>query len=313
MAICKILATAITALSTLSSAVAPAIAKPTSCGFAQSFNQKDEQGTKTVKVFRAGQQAEIEEGRPFAFVVPNVKVNTDGTRISYKADDPYGRNGAINDIRNAFRNHKWPVSKFEKVRDAQWRPVEETWKVLSRKIIEEDKRPGREGLPCMDPAGFLVSMTADTAIDGGFNKVGDCDQSKWIDALTVPALVLPGGSPFQDYGAGKRSIVIAMSVDDGRRLAYGIVGDIGPADEIGEASVEMNRILNGLADGDIPKSRSDAKARFQAGRTVFLVLPGKKNVVPRPITRESVGALAKARFDEWGGKERLELCLDELK
>jgi hypothetical protein len=313
MPVCKTFSAAITALSMLSFVVEPAMATPTSCGFSLSFAQKDEQGAKTVKVFRAGQNAEIGGSRPLAFVVPNVKVNTDGTRISYKADDPFGRNGAINDIRNAFRNHKWPVSKFEKVRDANWQPVQETWKVLSRKIIEEDKRPGREGLPCMDSAGFLVSMTADTAIEGGFNNVGDCDQSKWIDALTVPALVLPGGSPFQDSGARKRSIVIAMSLDGDRRLAFGIVGDTGPGDEIGEASVEMNRILNGLADGDIPKNRSDAKARFQAGRTVFLVLPGQENVVPRPITGESVGALAKARFEEWGGKERLELCLDELK
>lgn len=313
MTMCKTLTTAITVISFLTTTAIPAFAAPIACDFAVAFNQKDENGTKDVKVFQAGKKAEVGGIRPYAFIVPDVKVNTDGTRISYKVDDPRGQSGAINNIRNAYRNSDRPVADFERVRDANWQPTEDTWKVLSRKIIEEDKRPGRKGLPCMDAAGYLVSMTADTAIVGGFNKVGDCDQSKWIDALTVPALVLPGGSPFQPNGAVTRSIVIAMTLDGPRRIAYGIVGDSGPRDEIGEASVEMNRILNGLPDGEIPKNRSDAKSRFQAGKTVFLVLPGKNNLVARPITGASVQKAAKARFEEWGGQQRLELCLSELK
>ncbi|HEV7305563.1 hypothetical protein [Ensifer sp.] len=295
----------------LAAGIAPNGADAASCGFALAFTQSDEGGAKSVKVYEATADKAGSQ-RPFAFVVPHVKVNTDGTRISYKSDDPRGQNGAINDIRNAFRNHKRPISDFEAIRDAGWKPIDKVWQVLSPNIIEKDNRPGKVGMPCMDENGYLVSMTADTAVNGGFNRVGDCDQKKWIDALTVPALVLPGGSPFQKDGAGKRSAVVAMTVGEGQQVALGMVGDTGPGDEIGEASVEMNRILNGLPPGTIPNSRADAKARFQAGRTVFLVFPGDDNRVPRPINAETVKAFTESRFKAWGGKDRLTGCLSEL-
>ena len=256
----------------------PATSQHADCRFSFSFNQADEGGKQTVRVFRSGPEPGLGGVRPFAFVVPNVKVNTDGTRISYKADDPRGQNGAINDIRNAYRNHKRPLSDFEAIRDAGWRPVERVWQVLSPNIIEMDKRAGREGMPCMDDKGYLVSMTADVAKAGGFNRVGDCDQSKWIDALEIPAFVLPGASKFQAEGVKTRSVVIAMTTTPPNRIALGIVGDSGPRKEIGEASVEMNRILNGLPDGDVPSGRQDAKNRFQAGETIFLVEIGRAHV-----------------------------------
>lgn len=311
MDICKTVANLLLTASGVFTSVG-ASAATEACGFKLEFTQADEGGTKSVRVYRAGAGAKVGDERPFAFVVPNVKVNTDGTRISYKVDDPRGQNGAINNIRNAYRNPKKPVSDFEQIRDAGWKPASRVWEVLSRNIIEEDARIGRKGLPCMDSAGYLVSMTADVAVDGGFNKVGDCDQSKWIDALTVPALVLPAGSKFQSNGAGKRNVVVAISLGSERRVAVGIVGDTGPADEIGEASVEMNRILNGLPVGAIPVNRQDAKDRFQAGKTVFLVLPGSGNRVPRPITADTVSAFAAERLKEWGGLERLEGCLSKL-
>lgn len=69
-------------------AMTPAQGAPNSCGFMQAFNQPDENGTQTVHVYQGSSSAAIGGVRPFAFVVPDVKVNTDGTRISYNADDP---------------------------------------------------------------------------------------------------------------------------------------------------------------------------------------------------------------------------------
>lgn len=279
------------------------------CPLQQAFTQPDEGGAVSVKVFRAGSGGAIDGVRPLFFKVPNLKVNTDGTRISYKADDPRGQNGAINNIRNAYNNSARPVSDFEAIRDANWLPRSRVWQVLSDSIIEKDARPGREGLPCMDDKGFLVSMTADTAVAGGFNRVGDCDQSKWIDAATVPALVIPQSSQFGTLGVKKRSVVVAMTTAAPRRVVLGIVGDAGPSKELGEASVAMNGQLNGLASGALPANRQDAIARFQAPSVIVMVLPGNANVSPRPVTAASVEAFAKSRFDAWGGKARLEACL----
>jgi Fungal chitosanase of glycosyl hydrolase group 75 len=289
---------------------APAQSAGDACGFVRAFNQPDEGGAQSVHVYRGGASATIGGARPFAFVVPDVKVNTDGTRISYAADDPRAKTKAINDIRNAYNRPSRPISDFEAVRDAGWKPSARVWDVLSSKIIEKDARPGQEGRPCLDDKGFLVSMTAIRAKNSGVQ--GDCDQSKWIDALTVPAFVLPGGSQFEQGGVSLGNIIVGLTLREPRKIVLGIVGDIGPHNEIGEASVEMNRILNGLPQGAIPTNRLDAEDRFQGPKTLFLILPGHTNRISQPINAESVKSSAEARFDAWGGKSRLEACMPEI-
>jgi hypothetical protein len=83
-------------------------------------------------------------------------------------------------------------------------------------------------------------------------------------------------------------------------MALGIVGDTGPEHEIGEASVAMHRILNGLPEGAVPTNRADAERRIQGPRTILLVLPGEKNRAPRPLDAASVKAFAEARLNAWG-------------
>ena len=290
-------------------ALTPAQGAPDACGFTRAFDQPDENGRQTVHVYQGSSSAGIGGVRPFAFVVPDVKVNTDGTRISYNADDPRAKTKAINDIRNAYRDPSRPVQDFEKIRDAGWQPTSGVWEVLSSAIIEKDKRPGKEGLPCLDEKNYLVSMTALRATTSG--TAGDCDQSKWVDALTVPAFVLPGGSRFQQGGASVGNVVVALALGD-RRMALGIVGDTGPAKKIGEASVEMNRILNGLPAGAIPTNRIDAEKRFQGPKTILLIFPGAANRISQPINASTVSAFAEARLNAWGGKGRLEACLSEI-
>ena len=277
---------------------APAQAAGDACGFVRAFSQPDEGGAQTVHVYRGAASADISGVRPLAFVVPDVKVNTDGTRISYAADDPRAKTKAINDIRNAYNNPKRPISDFEAVRDAGWKPSARVWSVLSSTIIEKDARPGQEGRPCLDDKGFLVSMTAIRAKNGGVQ--GDCDQSKWVDALTVPAFVLPGGSQFEQSGAGVGNIIAGLTLHQPRQIVLGIVGDIGPHSEIGEASVEINRILNGLPQGTIPSNRVDAEKRFQGPKTLFLILPGQSNRISQPINAEICEVIRRGSFQRLG-------------
>ncbi|MGH7784565.1 MAG: hypothetical protein ACREO5_12080 [Candidatus Binatia bacterium] len=278
------------------------------CHFSVSFTRPDEGGTRSVRVFEGRSEPALHGMKPLLFVVPDVKVNTDGTKISYKVDDPRARNGAINDIRNAMRaGHT--IAEFEQLAQNDWQPLTRTWQVLSSAVIEKDRRTGK---PCVTADNFLVSMTADVSVAGARDRVGDCDQTKWIDALTVPALVLPGGSQFQAKGAKTRSFVVAMTLKGPERIAFGIVGDTGPAKELGEASVEMNRILNGLPDNDKPNSNSDAVRRFQGPKSVILIFPGSENRLAHPVTAERVQSEVEARFDAWGGKPRLAACLHEI-
>jgi hypothetical protein len=287
------------------------------CGFQLSFTRPDERGTTTVKVFRGKPVPELGDIRPLLFIT-TLKVNTDGTKISYHVRDVTGRRCqsnpsatpcAINNVRNAFTDSDRPVSVFEAVRDAGF-PNPKTWQVLSESIIEKNKQTKK---PCITPDGYLVSMTADVAVDGGHNRAGDCDQSKWIDALTAPAVVLPGGSQFFAQNVKKRSLVVGFSRSATNRTVYGIVGDVGPDDEIGEANIAMNRKLNGLAEDDQPKHRQDAIDRFQAGRTAVLLFPGSEFVLKRPITGERITEAGESALTRFGGTEKVYRCIhDEI-
>ncbi|MCI0736633.1 MAG: hypothetical protein L0Y50_10250 [Beijerinckiaceae bacterium] len=278
------------------------------CHFSVSFTRPDEGGSRSVRVYEGRSEPALHGMKPLLFVVPDVKVNTDGTRISYKVDDPRARNGAINNIRNAMRA-RHSIAEFERLAQSDWQPLSRTWQVLSGAVIEKDRRTGK---PCVTADNFLVSMTADVAVAGAQDRIGDCDHSKWIDALSIPALVLPGGSKFQAKGAKTRSLVVAMTLTGPERIAFGIVGDTGPANELGEASVEMNRILRGLPDGDKPNSYRDAVRRFQGPKSVILIFPGTENRLAYPVTAERVLSEVEARFDAWGGKPRLAACLHEI-
>ncbi len=288
------------------------------CGFSHSFTRPDEGGTTSVKVYQGAAVAALGGVKPLLFIT-SLKVNTDGTKISYHVDDVTGRRCAtnpaatpcaINNIANSFRNHNRPVSDFEAVRDAGY-PLPRTWQVLHDQIIEKSSATGK---PCVTPDGYLVSMTADVAVAGGFGAVGNCDQAKWIDALTMPALVLPKGpTEFRTKGMRKRSLMVAVSRSSTRRVVPGIVGDFGPVDELGEANIAMNRALNGLADSEQPKHYGDAKARFQAGRTAVLLLPGSGNVLSRPISGARIAEAGTAALTAFGGAEKLYRCIrDEV-
>lgn len=316
MRIAKLAILVTVAILSISSAIAaPASAGAAGCGFAKAFERPDEAGKQKLPVYRAQADPGIGGAMPLAFVSP-LKVNTDGTRISYKVDDPRARNGAINDIRNALRKGK-TIADFEAIAAANWLPLAKTWSILSSDIIEKDTRPTGKGMPCVDTDKYLISMTADVSIAGGFDKQGDCDPSKWIDALTIPAIVLPspsGGSKteFDAVTATVRSAVVVMTLAGPRRLVFGIVGDKGPPAELGEATVEMNRMLNGLPEGAIPKSYADAVARFQGPKSIVLIFPGKQNRLPYPVTPDRVAKFTQAIFDAWGGETRLVGCLGEI-
>lgn len=278
----------------------PAVAD---CKVQRAFVRADERGTRTVPVFEGERSPALNGNRPLFFVVPSVKVNTDGTSRSYNRDDPRAQRLAINDMRNAMKRGK-TIAEFEGVAAANW-PLPLTWSVLLPNVIEADKASGK---PCVDAQGYMVSMTSDVAVLGGFARVGDCDQSKWLDALEIPALVLPGGATqFHAREASTRSPVVAMALGT-RNLAPGIVGDHGPADELGEASVEMNRMLQGLPPGTVPTSNRDAIARFQGPRSVVMVMPGNSLRLARPIDAASTATRVQALFDAWGGKAKLAEC-----
>ncbi len=300
----------------LLSASVAAGAQDQSCGFVPAFSRIDEGGSARVTVYEGRADPRIGGVKPLLFLT-SLKGNTDGTRISYNVADPRAERLAINDVRNAMPRGR-TIADFEAIARAGWMPPSTTWSILLPGVIEKDRRTGK---PCIDKDGYLVSMTSDIAVAGGWNRVGDCGQDKWIDALSVNALVLPKPSKAGDRSiptefdarvATNRTPVVAMTLGADRRIAYGLVGDKGPIDQRGEASVAMNRTLNGLDPADRPSNYADAKRRFQAPRSALLLFPGERNRIARPLTGDRVTAATRTLFDAWGGRARLDRCLAEL-
>jgi Fungal chitosanase of glycosyl hydrolase group 75 len=291
----------------------PATTFAQACGFQPAFQRQDERGTRRVTVYEAAPIANMNGIRPLAFVT-DLKVNTDGTQRSYHQDDPRGLTRSINNVLNAMPRGR-SLADFERIRDRNWEPIAEARRVLSPNVIEFSRADGK---PCRSSDGYLVSMTADVAVAGGWERVGDCDQSKWIDALSTPALVLPSPvsrrSPteFDQRGAVMRSLVVAATVNAPLRISYGIVGDRGPVSELGEASVAMNRELRGLAETDVPANYRDAIRRFSGGRSFVLIFPSEAYRVSYPLTAQRVRQESRAAFERWGGEARLRDCLREI-
>lgn len=91
----------------------------------------------------------------------------------------------------------------------------------------------------------MVSMTA--LQDPKINDA--CDLAKYVDAVTVPALVIPKGSNgFSARNVHVGGLAVVMPRHD-KAPIYAVVGDIGPADELGEGTVGLARLaLNKTAD-----------------------------------------------------------------
>ncbi|MFH0343331.1 MAG: hypothetical protein ACHBNF_14675, partial [Chromatiales bacterium] len=74
----------------LASAASPVAMAAGRCDFQRVFTRPDENGAATVKVFEAKAVSLPSGKRPLLFIT-SLKVNTDGTKISYHQDDPTGR------------------------------------------------------------------------------------------------------------------------------------------------------------------------------------------------------------------------------
>ena len=68
-------------------------------------------------------------------------------------------------------------------------------------------------------------------------------KGQYLDAATLPYVVVPGVSTRWDYKAAGVSMGSVVAVIYGDKVEYGIIGDIGPTSIIGEASYAMAQRL----------------------------------------------------------------------
>ena len=186
--------------------------------------------------------------------------NTDGTARSYKVSDFWGKKAALNNLCNAMsdacedlktepqkRNRREITQAAEKT---GWPADQLEVTKISPAIIAFNA----DGKPCTDANGFLVSATPLK-----YKAITDnCRHDRYIDALTVSAIVLPK-DPVDPANPGKRipSGFSKLNAKQGDLVAvwklgqsavhFAVVGDYGPASKLGEASIALHGRLLGKA------------------------------------------------------------------
>ncbi len=284
------------------------------CNMAFGFAQPDRDGTRSVAVWQDAKK----EALLFA---DTMNVNTDGTRRSYSVTDFWGEapDGAINNLCNAMSDACAGLNSeqlrarrilTQGARDKGW-PAD----MLARTKISPSIIPFKNGKPCPEVNGYLISATAlhKTSI------TDQCDIDNYVDALTTSAIVLPKRSkrdvptPFDESGA-KIGDLAAVVSGDGRIVKFAVVGDTGPSRELGEISVALAGSLLGKTAPPVNYREIRGRPPFQGkgwtvGNTFVLVFPNTRSAAAPYLNQSRIDEDGSAALAKWGGMPRLQACM----
>jgi Fungal chitosanase of glycosyl hydrolase group 75 len=213
---------------------------------------------------------------PIFFVV-GFHTNTDGARHSYSVKDPWGERDAFNNLCNAMHGECHDLSTkpqrlarmsaVQAAAQAGWPPNQLAATRLSEKVIVM-----KNGKPCpLIDSEFLVSATA---LHRPHMK-DVCDIQNYTDSSTVPAIVIPGGpSELSSRGVGVGDIVAVLR-PGAAQAVFGVVGDTGDSNKLGEASMAMNQLLLKLP---APANYKAIKNGWDVPTAYVMVFPNSKDL-----------------------------------
>ena len=256
----------------------------------------------------------------------NLRVNTDGSPLSYHPQDPRGRTKAINNVCNAivvrrtnsnanlcFTNFSKAIQVFEQFRDSNFQIVPSGFRITWQNVLATVRENGKD-VPCVfrsgEFEGYFGSLTA--LRNNVTTDRGECDINDQVNPMTVPALVLASGqNPVVNFGAKLGDLVIAFNPRT-QLFTAAIIGDRGPKDNLGEGSVSLNMKLLGTTTPPTNKQET-FQLSIENTKVLIAIIPGT-NVfnVAKPYTAENINQ----RIDKWrteAGFESLDKLLDMMK
>jgi hypothetical protein len=256
----------------------------------------------------------------------NLRVNTDGSPLSYHPQDPRGRTKALNNICNGisvrrvnsnknlcFSEFAKAIQVFEQFRDSNFQTVPTGFRITWQNVLATVKENGKD-VPCVFRSGVFNGYFGSlTALKNGLTaNRGECDVKDQVNPMTVPALVLAGGqNPVRAFGAKLGDLLIAFNPRT-QLFTAAIIGDTGPADNLGEGSVSLNMKLLGTTT---PPTNKEETFRLSIENTKVLIaiIPGSRLFnVAKPYTAENISQ----RIDDWrseAGFSTLEKLLEMMK
>ncbi len=183
-------------------------------------------------------------------------------------------------------------------------------------IIPFDKEIS--GYPCQhgkdDRNEYFVAATAPNPYRKRSSE-RSCSTRTYLESTEVPFVVIPGGM-FEQIHVGDLAIAY-LRTDKGDRKIFAIVGDIGPPDQFGEASI--NLLMRARKQTDVPMNgketnKLDLSIPNNSIKVLSLLLVGRTgekilNYTPAAITKVGERELAK-----WSGNipsfDRLRACAE---
>lgn len=239
----------------------------------------------------------------------NLRVNTDGSPLSYHPFDPRGKEKALNNICNAivvkkedsgknlcFANFNEAIGVFEKFRDSEFQKIPNGYQIAWQNVLPTISENGKD-VPCVFKSGkykgYFGSLTAlkNYLPD---NK-GECEINDQVDPLKVPALV-GGQNVVRDFGAKIGDLLVAYNPET-KLFTSAIIGDIGPKDNLGEGSILLNMKLSGTKE--VPKNRAETfSINIENTKVVIAIIPASRLFQienSKPYTAQNI----KQRVENW--------------
>jgi hypothetical protein len=239
----------------------------------------------------------------------NLRVNTDGSPLSYHPQDPRGKTKALNNICNGiavrrvgsnsnlcFTAFGDAIRVFEKFRDSNFQTVPQGFRITWNKVLATVQENGKD-VPCVFKSGeFKGYFGSLTALRNGLTtNRGECDVNDQVNPMTVPALVLAGGQhPVKAFGAQVGDLLIAFNPRT-QLFTAAIIGDTGPADNLGEGSVSLNMKLLGTTTPPTNKQETFGLS-IENAKVLIAIIPGSRLFnVAKPYTADNINE----RINAW--------------
>ena len=238
-----------------------------------------------------------------------LRVNTDGSPLSYHPGDPRGQTKALNNVCNAiavrrtnsdtnlcFTAFGQAINVFEQFRNSNFQTVPAGFRITWAKVLSTVRENGKD-VPCVfksgDFKGYFGSLTA--LKNGLTTNKGECEVNDQVNPITVPALVLAGGqNPMRSFGARVGDLVFAFNPKT-NLFVPAIIGDSGPANNLGEGSILLNMKLLGQTVPPANKAET-FRLSIEDAQVMVAIIPGSRTFqTAKPFTTENI----KQRVEAW--------------
>lgn len=256
----------------------------------------------------------------------NLRVNTDGSPLSYHPQHPRGETKALNNVCNGiavrrvgsennlcFSAFGEAIRVFERWRDSNFQTIPAGFHITWQNVFAAVKENGKD-VPCIfksgDFKGHFGSLTK-LKNDLTTNK-GECDVNDQVNSMTVPALVLAGGkNPLKAFQAEVGDLLIAFNPRT-QLFSAAIIGDTGPPDNLGEGSVALNMKLLGTTTPPTNKAET-FRLSIENTKVLIAIIPGSRSFrVAKPYTAANINERLEAWRSE-AGFTSLQKLLDVMK